>query len=225
MPVTDDPNGPELTGFGDSQWTIHDGRRASWSAAYLKPILQRRNLTLRTDARATRVMLRGTRATGVEFVHRGATVHAEAKREVILCGGVFNSPQLLMLSGIGPADHLKEMGIGPLIDLPVGRNLRDHLQVRLRWSRLGQGPFSRLMRADRAALAMAQAWLFRTGPATMLPNALKAFLDPAQSWMRQTLNSCFWRRRSMHGYGFRCDTALRRCIRHPSGAAPSTEPG
>ena len=175
-PVTDDPNGADLVGFGDSQWTIRNGRRASASAAYLKPILQRRNLTLRTDARATRVTLRGTHATGVEFVHQGATVHAEAKREVILCGGVFNSPQLLMLSGIGPADHLKEMGIAPLIDLPVGRNLRDHLQVRLRWSRLDSGPFRRLMRADRAALAMAQAWLFGTGPATMLPGALKAFL-------------------------------------------------
>ena len=138
-PVTDDPNGADPIGFGDSQWTIHDGRRASASAAYLKPILQRRNLTVRTDARATRVTLRGTRATGVEFVHRGATVHAEATREVILCGGVFNSPQLLMLSGIGPAEHLREMGIAPLIDLPVGRNLRDHLQVRLRWSRLGPG--------------------------------------------------------------------------------------
>ena len=175
-PVTDDANGADLVGFGDSQWTIRNGRRASASAAYLKPILQRRNLTLRTDARATRVTLRGTRATGVEFVHQGAAVHAEAKREVILCGGVFNSPQLLMLSGIGPADRLKEMGIAPLIDLPVGRNLRDHLQVRLRWSRLDSGPFRRLMRADRAALAMAQAWLFGTGPATMLPGALKAFL-------------------------------------------------
>ena len=175
-PVTDDANGADLVGFGDSQWTIRNGRRASASAAYLKPILQRRNLTLRTDARAARVTLRGTRATGVEFVHQGAAVHAEAKREVILCGGVFNSPQLLMLSGIGPADRLKEMGIAPLIDLPVGRNLRDHLQVRLRWSRLDSGPFRRLMRADRAALAMAQAWLFGTGPATMLPGALKAFL-------------------------------------------------
>ncbi len=175
-PVTDDANGADLVGFGDSQWTIRNGRRASASAAYLKPILQRRNLTLRTDARAARVTLRGTRATGVEFVHQGAAVHAEAKREVILCSGVFNSPQLLMLSGIGPADRLKEMGIAPLIDLPVGRNLRDHLQVRLRWSRLDSGPFRRLMRADRAALAMAQAWLFGTGPATMLPGALKAFL-------------------------------------------------
>jgi choline dehydrogenase-like flavoprotein len=175
-PVTDDPNGAELVGLGDSQWTIRHGRRESASTAYLKPVLRRPNLTLRIAARATRVVLRGTRATGVQFVHRGTTVHAEAKREVILCCGVFNSPQLLMLSGIGPAGHLRAVGIVPLIDLPVGKNLRDHLQVRLRWSRLGSGPFRRLMRADRAALAMAQAWLFGTGPATMLPNALKAFL-------------------------------------------------
>jgi choline dehydrogenase-like flavoprotein len=175
-PVTDDPNGAEPLGFGPSQWTIHHGRRASASNAYLKPALHRTNLTLQTHALATKVTLRGTRATGVEYEHNGTTVCAEAKREVILCGGVFNSPQLLMLSGIGPATHLRDIGIAPLIDLPVGRNLRDHLQVRLRWSRLGPGPFRRLMRADRVALAMARAWLFRTGPATMLPNALKAFL-------------------------------------------------
>jgi len=72
--------------------------------------------------------------------------------------------------------HLRDMGIAPLIDLPVGRNLRDHLQVRIRWSRLRPGPFRSLMRADRIALAMAQAWLFRTGAATTLPNGLKAFL-------------------------------------------------
>jgi choline dehydrogenase-like flavoprotein len=86
-PVTDDANGAELAGLGDSQWTIHRGRRASASAAYLKPVLQRPNLTLRTNALATKVAFRGTRATGVEFVHEGATICAEAKREVILCGG------------------------------------------------------------------------------------------------------------------------------------------
>ncbi len=175
-PVTEDANGADPTGFGDSQWTIHNGRRASASVAYLKPVLKRPNLSVRTDARVTRVTLRGTRATGVEYVHRGATVRVEAAREVILCGGVFNSPQLLMLSGIGPAKHLRDVGIAPLIDLPVGRNLRDHLQARIRWSRLGSGPFARLMRADRVALAMAQAWLLGTGPATSLPNGLKAFL-------------------------------------------------
>jgi choline dehydrogenase-like flavoprotein len=120
--------------------------------------------------------MRGTRATGVDFVSQGATVHVEATREVILCGGVFNSPQLLMLSGIGPAAQLRGLGIAPRVDLPVGRNLRDHLMVGLRWRRLGPGPFRRLMRADRIALAMAQAWLFRTGPATTLPLGLLAFL-------------------------------------------------
>ena len=81
-----------------------------------------------------------------------------------------------MLSGIGPAAHLRDLGIAPLIDLPVGRNLRDHLMVGLRWRRLGPGPFRRLMCADRIALAMAQAWLFWTGPATTLPLCLLAFL-------------------------------------------------
>jgi 4-pyridoxate dehydrogenase len=124
----------------------------------------------------TRVTLRGTRASGVSFIHKGNSTHAEATREVILCGGAFNSPQLLMLSGIGPATHLRDMGIASLVDLPVGRNLRDHLQVRIRWLRRISGPFRRLMRADRAALAMAQAWLLRTGPATSIPSGLKAFL-------------------------------------------------
>jgi 4-pyridoxate dehydrogenase len=175
-PATEDANGSEPIGFGEGQFTIREGRRASASAAYLQPILKRPNLSLRTGAHVTRITMRGTRACGVDFVHQGATVHAEAAREVLLCGGVFNSPQLLMLSGIGPAAHLRDMGIAPLIDLPVGRNLRDHLQVRIRWSRLRPGPFRSLMRADRIALAMAQAWLLRTGPATSLPNGLKAFL-------------------------------------------------
>ena len=78
------------------------------------------DLSLRTSACVTRVTMRGTRASGVDFVSQGATVHVEATREVILCGGVFNSPQLLMLSGIGPASHLRDMGIAPLVDLPVG---------------------------------------------------------------------------------------------------------
>ena len=107
-PTTDDPNAAELTGLGYSQLTIRRGRRASASSAYLKPASQRPNLTLRTNALATKVIMRGTRATGIEFVHNGATQHAEAKREVLLCGGVFNSPQLLMLSGIGPPAHLKD---------------------------------------------------------------------------------------------------------------------
>ena len=179
-PFTADSNGAEPIGFAESHWTISKGRRASASNAYLKPILQRPNLSLRTECQVTRVTFRGTRASGVDFIHKGNSTHVEATREVILCGGAFNSPQLLMLSGIGPATHLRDMGITSLVDLPVGRNLRDHLQVRIRWLRRISGPFRRLMRADRAALAMAQAWLLRTGPATSIPSGLKAFLKSSE---------------------------------------------
>ena len=138
--------------------------------------MRRPNLTLRTGVRATRVATRGGRAVGVHFLEQGREQYAAAEREVILCGGVFNSPQLLMLSGIGPEEHLREHGIPPLADLPVGRNLRDHLAVALRWKRNEPGPFHRQMRLDRIALAMAQAWLLRSGPATTLPLGLIAFL-------------------------------------------------
>ena len=170
------PTARTPAGLGRAQFTIRAGRRASAANAYLKPALQRGNLTLRTGALATRIAMRGGRATGVHFLEQGQERYAEATREVILCGGVFNSPQLLMLSGIGPADHLRELGIAPLADLPVGRNLRDHLAVALRWRRKEPGPFHRQMRLDRVALAMARAWLLRDGPATTLPLGLIAFL-------------------------------------------------
>lgn len=180
-PATGDANGAEGAGIGSAQFTIRAGRRASAANAYLKPVLQRRNLVVRTGALATRVAMQGSRATGVHFLQQGEERYAEAAREVILCGGVFNSPQLLMLSGIGPADHLRAHGIAPLADLPVGRNLRDHLAVALRWRRNEPGPFHRQMRLDRVAFAMARAWLLRDGPATTLPLGLIAFLmsEPA----------------------------------------------
>ena len=113
---------------------------------------------------------------GVEFARQGSIERADATREVILSGGVFNSPQLLMLSGIGPAMHLRDIGITPLADLPVGRNLRDHLAVWMMWDRNDTGPFHQEMRIDRAAINMARAWLFGTGPGTVLPGDLLAFL-------------------------------------------------
>jgi 4-pyridoxate dehydrogenase len=174
---TADANGETQVGLGRAQFTIRAGRRASAANAYLKPALQRGNLTLRTGALATRIGLRGGRAVGVHFVEAGREIHARSAREVVLCGGVFNSPQLLMLSGIGPADELRALGIAPVTDLPVGRNLRDHLAVSLRWQRREPGPFQRAMRLDRVALAMARAWLLRDGPATALPLGLIAFLQ------------------------------------------------
>lgn len=174
--MTGDPNGPEPLGFARRIETIRNGRRESASAAYLTPVLKRPNLALRTGAQVTRVIMHGTRASGVEFVYQGKTEQAEATHEVILCGGVFNSPQLLMLAGIGPAEHLRAIGIAPLVDLPVGRNLQDHLAVTMMWERLGTGPFHREMRLDRTAINMARAWLFGTGPGTVLPLGLMAFL-------------------------------------------------
>ncbi|MGD0429501.1 MAG: GMC family oxidoreductase N-terminal domain-containing protein [Acetobacteraceae bacterium] len=175
-PETNDSNGAASAGLGWAQFTIRAGRRASASNAYLKPVMQRPNLVVRTGILVTRVAINGGRAAGVHFLDGGLERYVEATREVILCGGVFNSPQLLMLSGIGPADHLRGFGIKPLADLPVGHNLRDHLAVALRWTRNEQSPFHRQMRLDRVALAMARAWLLRDGPATILPLGLVAFL-------------------------------------------------
>src|SRR5262249_39688991 len=130
----------------------------------------------RNRAQATRLLLRGTHAVGVEYVQNGQVMRAEAAREVILCGGAFNTPQLLMLSGIGPAEHLRGVDITPVVDLPVGRNLQDHLAVFINLARRAAGPYRRAMRADRMGLAMAQAYLFGTGPGTVVPGGLHAFV-------------------------------------------------
>jgi choline dehydrogenase-like flavoprotein len=123
------------------------------------------------------VLLDGTRATGVEYARGGGLLRATATREVLLAGGVFNTPQLMMLSGIGEADHLREVGVEPKVNLPgVGKNLQDHLAVDVHHARRGNGPFHAEMRFDRVALSMARAYLFGAGPATVLPSRLHAFL-------------------------------------------------
>jgi 4-pyridoxate dehydrogenase len=175
-PLTDDYNA-QTVGFGRTQFNLRNGRRASTARAYLRGIMQRPNLTVQTHAFARRVLLEGTRAHGIEYTHNGAPVTAEATREVVLSGGSFNTPQLLMLSGIGPADHLREFGIDPIVQLPVGDNLQDHLKGVLLWKRRApRGPFHKLLRYDRVALAMVQAYVFGTGPAAMLPLETQAFV-------------------------------------------------
>ncbi|MBM3488129.1 MAG: dehydrogenase [Alphaproteobacteria bacterium] len=176
-PHTDDYNGPDPIGFGRSQYTIKDGRRSSAASAFLKPALGRTNLTVVVKALTTRVVLDGTRASGVEYVADGKTVRAAASREVILAGGAINTPQLLMLSGIGPAAHLKEMGLACIADLPVGKNLQDHMTTTVAWTRpRNTSPFRDLMRFDRIARAMVQAHFFGTGPATVVPGGMHAFI-------------------------------------------------
>jgi choline dehydrogenase len=129
-PFTADMNGYQQEGFGKMDMTIHQGERWSAAKAYLKPVRSRPNLTVETGALSTRILFEGTRAVGVEYAQAGQVRVARAAREVILCGGAINSPQLLMLSGVGPADQLRRHDIAVTHDLPgVGRNLQDHLEL------------------------------------------------------------------------------------------------
>ncbi|MGH6878790.1 MAG: choline dehydrogenase [Rhizomicrobium sp.] len=126
--VTGDFNGHSQEGFGPYQLTIREGRRCSASAAYLRPALGRRNLTVASHAHATRVLFEKGRAIGVEYVQNGRVHVARAECEVILSGGAVHTPQLLMLSGLGDAGILRPLGIPVVADLKgVGRNLQDHL--------------------------------------------------------------------------------------------------
>jgi choline dehydrogenase-like flavoprotein len=176
LPVTDDYNGKQQEGFGRGQYTIRDGYRSSAASAYLRPAKRRPNLDVATRAHATRVLMRGTRATGVEFRSGSRVTQVDAAREVILCGGAFNTPPLLMLSGIGPAAHLRALGIEPVADLPVGKNLQDHLAVIVFFRRLDDSIFLKQMRFDRMAVAMVRAYFFGTGPGTVVPGGLHAFI-------------------------------------------------
>ena len=133
-PLTDDVNGYRQEGFAAFDRNLYRGRRWSAAKAYLHPAMSRPNLTVLTRAQATRVVLSGTRATGVEFVRNGKHVEVEAG-EVILSGGAFNSPQLLQISGIGDTSHLESVGVKPIHHLPgVGQHLQDHLEVYVQYS-------------------------------------------------------------------------------------------
>jgi 4-pyridoxate dehydrogenase len=176
LPVTEDYNAAAQEGFGRGQYTIRDGRRSSAATAFLKPAKARPNLTVETAALVTKVILRGTTATGIEYAAGGTLHRAEAAREVIVSAGAFSTPQILMLSGIGPAAHLNENGITPVVDLPVGRNLQDHLAVFLAFARREPGPFHHQLRFDRMAVNMVRAYFLSTGPATVVPGGLHAFI-------------------------------------------------
>lgn len=121
--------GADIEGIGVNQVTQRGGKRWSAAAGYLKPAISRSNLTVVTRALAERIVFEGRRAIGVQFIEQGITRQtARARREVILAGGAVNSPQLLLLSGVGPAEHLRSVGVEVVADLPgVGRNLQDHL--------------------------------------------------------------------------------------------------
>jgi choline dehydrogenase len=135
FPVVDDLNTDVVEGFGRIDTNIANGRRASTALAYVPPARQRGNLDVLSEAVAARIVIENGRARGVEILRRGTRETVRAEREVILCGGTVNSPQLLMLSGIGPADHLASLGIPVALDTPeVGRNLQNHPSYSLRYA-------------------------------------------------------------------------------------------
>jgi choline dehydrogenase len=170
IPFNDDQNGATSEGMGVPDLTIDQGERASTYSAFLRPALARRNLTVATYAQATRIVVENGRAVAIEYLRDGKVERAFAAREIVLSGGAYNSPQLLMLSGIGPADALRKVGIAPLHDLPgVGRNLQDHAGVSV--INLATQPVSlqKNLRWDRLILNVMQWGVTRSGPVSRMP--------------------------------------------------------
>jgi choline dehydrogenase-like flavoprotein len=166
LPYNPDFNGARQEGCGYYQLTIKNGRRSSAAVAYLRPIKDRPNLEVRTGVFTTRVVVERGRAVGVEVGRKGASPElVRAEREVLVTSGAIGSPKLLLLSGIGPADELKALGIPVVHDLPgVGKNLQDHLDVYVVSECTGDHTYDRYARPHRAAWAGLQYLLFRQGP-------------------------------------------------------------
>ena len=174
---SEDFNGYQQEGLSRVQSTIRGGHRCSTAVAYLRPAWERLNLDLIQEALVNRILMNGSRAVGVEYQRHGQTYEVHADCEVILAGGVINSPQVLMLSGIGDPEQLKANDIPVKVGLPgVGRNLQDHLSVALDFSRIGTGTVHEHMRLDRLTYDFATAWLNGTGFATDIPGGWGGFL-------------------------------------------------
>ncbi len=170
-PRSDDFAGPNPHGAGAYDFTIRKGRRVSAANAFLRQALHRPNLRVVTQAQALCLNWDANgRVQGIAVLHHGKKVALRAEQEVLLCGGAVNSPQLLMLSGIGPAAALRSQGLQVRADLPgVGQGLQDHLLVRVEHRALGGVTLDRLRRVDRAAWALFKAMVWGTGPATSFP--------------------------------------------------------
>ena len=194
FPRNDDFNGPTQEGAGYFQLTARRGRRCSTAVGYLRPARRRPNLTIVSNALASRVLFSGRRAIGVEYRHGDTTRVAHANADVILAGGTFNSPQVLQLSGLGPAPLLQSLGINVIADMPgVGADLQDHLQVRMQYRcteritmndvihswrhRAGAGLRYALFRKGLLAIGAGYAGgFFRTSPLAASPDVQVHFI-------------------------------------------------
>ena len=209
-PYTKDVNGFQQEGFFVMERTTHGGRRNSAARAFLHPALQRPNLSLEVKVLVDRIEFEGTRAVGVSYVKGGQRHTIRAEREVILCGGAFNSPQILLRSGVGNADELRSFGIDVVTDLPgVGENLQDHLDYFIQYAckqpvslypsvtrlgRLGVGLRWLLTHSGVGASNLFEAGaFFRSRPGVEFPNLQHHFLAVAMNY-DGTLPA--------HGHGF-----------------------
>ena len=162
IPYNPDFNGAHQEGVGHYQLTVRRARRSSTAAAFIKPVLDRPNLTVRTRAMATRILLEKGRAVGVELAGREIV---RCRREVVVSSGAIGSPRLLLLSGIGPADHLRSVGVPVVHDLPgVGGNLQDHLDLYVICECTGDHTYDNYAKWHRAIPAGLQYLLYRQGP-------------------------------------------------------------
>ncbi|MEO5325253.1 GMC family oxidoreductase N-terminal domain-containing protein [Mesorhizobium sp. CC13] len=192
LPLNQDFNGEAQEGVGVYQITTKDGRRMSAARAFLRPAMKRANLRVETHALATRVLFEGTRAIGVEYLQNGRRKTARAGREVILCGGSVNTPQLLQLSGVGPAALLRDLGIGIVhAGEHVGRNLQDHQGINYTW-KARVPTLNQLLRPWWGKmLAGMQYLLLRSGPLSMSMNQGGGFFRTDGSRARPNMQLYF----------------------------------
>lgn len=167
IPYNPDFNGRRQAGIGYYQLTQRDVRRSSTAVAYLRPVQDRANLTVMTGAQASRIIVENGRAVSLEFHQGNQRKTVQINRDLILTSGAIGSPRLLMLSGIGPADHLREAGVKLVHHLPgVGSNLQDHLDLCAIADCTGRHSYDGIDRLDRTILAGLQYMLFKSGPVT-----------------------------------------------------------
>ncbi len=172
-----DYNGASQEGFARLQVNAVKGRRQSTAVAYLRPAMQRSNVEVQVRAHVNRVIVEDGRAIGIEYTQDGTVHTVRAEKEVILSGGAINSPQVLLLSGIGPGGHLSEMGIEQVHDAPgVGQELQDHPAIGVEYYYKGDSQFHRDLRLDRLTFHVARVKLFGTGMAASPPSSLTGYV-------------------------------------------------
>ncbi|MGE0095004.1 MAG: choline dehydrogenase [Alphaproteobacteria bacterium] len=233
-PLTEDPNGYQQEGFGPWDISVDGGVRANTPHAYLRGTGPNPRIRIETRALATRILFDRKRAIGVEYLAAGARTTVFASREVVLAGGAFHSPQLLMLSGVGPADHLRGHGIDVVADLPgVGGNLQDHMQLRIQYASKVPCSLNPHARGVRKALAGVQWLLTHGGPASTNHLDVGAFLRGRAGVAHPDMQIHFrpllfdgWKPSAEHGYNFGIGTlrAASRGTVRLRNADPRTAP-